>query len=219
MAQRDYSRHQQKIIGRYYEHIDTIALNKLGELVSDLYLCEDDRKAAKLWQNVKTALARTPADTGQVARILETRDLQVLAKLVTDLSNQKPTGAPPPTRPPQQPTTPGSPGTSGASAPQPPSQPTSGPTPGASSGATSGGGGAGEITPETLKAAYNAFKKRLKLARLDESSKIGRSPLSTGSRPSVVAIQPPREYPRAVWDELVRQGRLKHAGSGLYAMP
>lgn len=76
-----------------------------------------------------------------------------------------------------------------------------------------------EISRETLKAAYVAFKKRWKLTRLDYESRIGRGPLSSGSKSAIVGIQGPREYPHAVWEELVKQGRLKHAGSGLYAMP
>jgi hypothetical protein len=74
-------------------------------------------------------------------------------------------------------------------------------------------------SPEVLKSAYNTFKKRWKLTRLDYDSRIGRGPLSAGQKSSIVGIAAPREFPRAVWEELVKQGRLKHAGSGLYAMP
>jgi hypothetical protein len=72
--------------------------------------------------------------------------------------------------------------------------------------------------PVLLKTAYNAFKKRWKLTRLDHESRIGKSPLS-GSSTSIVGITAPREYPKAVWEELARQGRIKPAGSGLYSMP
>jgi hypothetical protein len=75
------------------------------------------------------------------------------------------------------------------------------------------------ISREVLKAAHTAFKKRWKLTRLDYESRIGRGPLSAGSKSAIVGIEGPREFPRAVWEELVKQGRLKHAGSGLYAMP
>ena len=75
------------------------------------------------------------------------------------------------------------------------------------------------ISREVLKSAYNAFKKRWKLTRLDYESRIGRGPLSSGSKSAIVGIAAPKEFPRAVWEELVKQGRLKHAGSGLYAMP
>ena len=75
------------------------------------------------------------------------------------------------------------------------------------------------VSREVLKSAYNAFKKRWKLTRLDHESRIGRGPLSSGQKSAIVGIAAPKEFPRAVWEELVKQGRLKHAGSGLYAMP
>jgi hypothetical protein len=75
------------------------------------------------------------------------------------------------------------------------------------------------IAPEELKRAYNAFKKRWKLTRLDYESRIGKSPLSSGTHNTIVGIAAPREFPKPVWEELVKQGRLKHAGSGLYSMP
>lgn len=61
-----------------------------------------------------------------------------------------------------------------------------------------------------------AFKKRMKLTRLDDESSLGHGPMSSGRASSVVAIVPPTQYPRAVWDALVAQGRLKYAGQGMY---
>ena len=84
---------------------------------------------------------------------------------------------------------------------------------------TSGAAGSPpEIPPEQLKLAYKAFKKRLKLTRLDSESKLGVGPLSSGGGWGVVGITPPHEYPKAVWDELVRQGKLKNMGDGLYTV-
>jgi len=74
------------------------------------------------------------------------------------------------------------------------------------------------LDPALLKSAYNAFKKRWKLTRLDYESRIGKSPL-TGSKSAIVGITAPKEFPKAVWEELAKQGRLKRAGSGLYSMP
>ena len=37
-------------------------------------------------------------------------------------------------------------------------------------------------------------------------------------RSGVVAISPPNQFPRAIWDELVREGKLKNAGHGMYEM-
>jgi hypothetical protein len=76
----------------------------------------------------------------------------------------------------------------------------------------------GSPTPQELKTAFKAFKKRLKLTRLDEESKLGGGPMSSGRDCGIVAIMPPNQFPQAVWDELVRQGKLKKAGGGTYEL-
>lgn len=77
---------------------------------------------------------------------------------------------------------------------------------------------AGAPSPDELKRALKAFKKRLKLTRLDSESKLGVGPMSSGPGWGVVAIQPPDQYPRAVWEELVLQGKLKNASHGMYSL-
>ncbi len=72
---------------------------------------------------------------------------------------------------------------------------------------------------EVLKAALKAFRKRLKLTRLDHDSRIGRGPMSSGQTSIIDAITPPDQYPRSVWEELVKQGKLKHSTHGMYALP
>jgi len=71
-------------------------------------------------------------------------------------------------------------------------------------------------TPEELRKAMKAFKKRLKLTRLDAESGLGRGPMSGGKSSGIVAIMPPNQFPRAVWDALVEQGKLRYMGQGLY---
>ena len=73
-------------------------------------------------------------------------------------------------------------------------------------------------TPQELKAALKAFKKRLKLTRLDDQSRLGVGPMSSGRESGIVAITPPDQYPQAVWDELVRQGKLKKTSLRLYEL-
>jgi hypothetical protein len=75
-----------------------------------------------------------------------------------------------------------------------------------------------ELTPQYLKQALKAFKKRLKLTRLDEESSLGGGPLSSGRGSGIVAIQPPSQYPREVWEKLVEQGKLRRAGGGMYEL-
>jgi hypothetical protein len=71
------------------------------------------------------------------------------------------------------------------------------------------------ISPEVLKRAMKAFKKRLKLTALDADSHLGRGALSGGAA-GVFAIQPPNQYPREVWQELCRLGKLRDSGQGMY---
>jgi hypothetical protein len=71
---------------------------------------------------------------------------------------------------------------------------------------------------EQLKQALKAFKKRLKMTQLDADSNISGGPLSSGRRADIVAITPPNQFPQPVWDELVRQGKLKKAGGGMYEL-
>jgi len=72
------------------------------------------------------------------------------------------------------------------------------------------------VTDEQCKSAYKAFKKRLKLTRLDEESRLGRSPLTGGGNSGIESIIPPREFPQEVWDELVKRGQLSRDSDGFY---
>jgi hypothetical protein len=74
------------------------------------------------------------------------------------------------------------------------------------------------LSPQELKAALKAFRKRLKLTQLDDQSRIGVGPMSSGRQSGIVAITPPDQFPPAVWEELARQGKLRRAGSGLYEL-
>jgi aryl-alcohol dehydrogenase-like predicted oxidoreductase len=73
-------------------------------------------------------------------------------------------------------------------------------------------------TPETLKAAFKAFKKRLKLTRLDDESSLRGGHTTSGRNSGIVAITPPNDFPAEVWEELVRQGKIKRAGRGTYEL-
>ncbi|MDA1280938.1 MAG: hypothetical protein O3B95_13045 [Chloroflexi bacterium] len=74
------------------------------------------------------------------------------------------------------------------------------------------------IAKEELKRAFKAFKKRLKTTRLDDESRLGHGPMSAGGGSGVVAITPPDQFSKAVWEELVQQGKLKHATHGMYEL-
>ena len=80
-----YSKHQKKIISNYYDHRDTIALNALSEIVSDLYLAESEKAKAGLWKKAEASLAKLKVNPAQLRTALESRDVAKLAQLVSDL--------------------------------------------------------------------------------------------------------------------------------------
>ncbi|MBK7403938.1 MAG: hypothetical protein IPJ41_04730 [Phycisphaerales bacterium] len=86
MAKRpDLSSTQRKIVNRYYEHLDTISIQKLQEAVSELYLAEG-KAADRIWKRVETALAKTSASDANVRTVLAKRDVTGLAHLVAKLA-------------------------------------------------------------------------------------------------------------------------------------
>lgn len=80
------TKHQQGIVNRYYQHLDTIAITRLAEAVSELYLCTDQKKADKLWERVDKALDKTAARDARVKKIIMGRSVKDLAQLVGELS-------------------------------------------------------------------------------------------------------------------------------------
>ncbi len=73
-------------------------------------------------------------------------------------------------------------------------------------------------TPQELKSAMKAFRKRLKLTQLDDQSRLGYGPMTGGHASGIVAVTPPDQFRAAVWEELARQGKLKRAGNGTNAL-
>ena len=71
---------------------------------------------------------------------------------------------------------------------------------------------------EELRLAMKAFRKRMKLTKLDDESRLGRGPMSGGGKSGVVAITPPNQFPMKVWEELAEQGKLRRYGKGLYQL-
>jgi hypothetical protein len=72
---------------------------------------------------------------------------------------------------------------------------------------------------EVLKRAMTAFRKSLKVTRLNDESSLTRNPMTQGRSSGILGMTPPTRYPPAVWRELARQGRLIAAGHGIYELP
>ena len=80
-----HTAYQKGIIKRYYENKDDINSQKVGEIVSELYLETNAAKQGRLWKSAETALLNLGANKARVEKIVAERNLQALAKLVEEL--------------------------------------------------------------------------------------------------------------------------------------
>jgi hypothetical protein len=85
----EYSRHQKKIIDRYYDHRDTIMLDKLSELVGELYLAETDKKRDKLWERVALAMKNLKIKEPLLTHNLTSKRPELLAQHLQEWSGKK----------------------------------------------------------------------------------------------------------------------------------
>ena len=80
----DYTRHQQGIIKRYYRNLDKIQLQRLSELVTELYLA-DGKKKDKLWESAVAAMKKLGVPEPRIAHLAGKKDPALVAALVKEL--------------------------------------------------------------------------------------------------------------------------------------
>ena len=88
MGMQDFSRSQQGIIKRYYDNIDGISLQKLGELVTELYLAEG-KKREKLWKTAVSAMQKLGVPQTRIDLLVAKNSPEALAGLVKEIQSQQ----------------------------------------------------------------------------------------------------------------------------------
>jgi hypothetical protein len=78
------SKHQDKIIRNYYENRDAIALQRLAELVGELYLAEGKARQ-RSWKHIVTALEKLKIKPDRIEHLVQQDNPSLLAKLVEEL--------------------------------------------------------------------------------------------------------------------------------------
>jgi len=92
MAKNDYSAYQKTVISGYYDNLDTIMLQKLGELVTDLYLADTKAKKDRLWDRAHKAMVKLKVKPAIIEHIMKKQDVEVLAKNLQDWQGNKKRG-------------------------------------------------------------------------------------------------------------------------------
>ncbi len=80
--------YQDRVIRRYYENKDAIMLEKLGDLVSDLYLAEGKAKD-RLWKRLAAALTNLKIPEDQIQHIIRSDNPTLAANLLKKLLDKK----------------------------------------------------------------------------------------------------------------------------------
>lgn len=79
---REYSKHQQKLIRDFYRNREAIDTQRLQEIVTEIYLAGDGKKAGRLWKRAADILGRAPgADKAAIERLVAERDVETLARI------------------------------------------------------------------------------------------------------------------------------------------
>ncbi|MBN2457051.1 MAG: hypothetical protein JXB29_11050 [Sedimentisphaerales bacterium] len=84
MAKKEYTDYQRDVIGGYYGNLKEIALGRLQELVSELYLADSEAKKARLWERVNKAMVKLKVKPAIIEHIMNKKDVTVLAKNIAD---------------------------------------------------------------------------------------------------------------------------------------
>ncbi len=78
------SSYQQRVIRNYYENQDAILLQRLGDLVTDLYLAEGKTRV-RLWKRAATSLEKLKVSKKQIDHLIASDNPALLAKQLEQL--------------------------------------------------------------------------------------------------------------------------------------
>jgi hypothetical protein len=84
----DFTPHQQKIIKRYYDNLDTLSLQRLAEVVGELYL-STGKKLERNWQAAAATMEKLGVPKSRIDQLLKERKPALVADLVKELEGKK----------------------------------------------------------------------------------------------------------------------------------
>ncbi len=81
----DHSNYQKKVISRYYENRDQIDEQRLGELVTNLFLATSAKQKSKHWETAHGVMTRLGVPASRIEHVMGSEDPTVLAAVVEEL--------------------------------------------------------------------------------------------------------------------------------------
>ena len=80
----DLTPYQQKIVGRYYDNLDSISRQRLAELVSDLYLTTG-KKRQRVWESLESTMRKLGVPQQRIDHLKKQDNPSLVAELVKEL--------------------------------------------------------------------------------------------------------------------------------------
>ena len=84
----DFTPYQQKIIKRYYDKQDVLQLQRLAEMVGELYL-STGKKRQGVWTRVVTAMQKLGVPQTRIDHLREQDKAELVAEVVKELDSEK----------------------------------------------------------------------------------------------------------------------------------
>ena len=85
MNEKGYTKYQQKAIRNFYDNKDLRLVQKLGELVSNLYLETSEKKKETGWKKIKKMLTDLKVHPGEVECLTKEKNLSVISKKLDEI--------------------------------------------------------------------------------------------------------------------------------------
>ena len=85
MNEKGYTKYQQKAIRNFYDNKDLRLVQKLGELVSNLYLETSEKKKETGWKKIKKMLTDLKVHPGEVEYLTKEKNLTVISKKLDEI--------------------------------------------------------------------------------------------------------------------------------------
>jgi hypothetical protein len=83
----DLTPNQQKIVGRYYDNFESIKIQKLSELATEIYLAEG-KKQERLWKQVGEILVALKVPQAQADHVVAQKNPAVIPAIAQELGRK-----------------------------------------------------------------------------------------------------------------------------------
>ena len=84
-GEKGYTEYHKKVFRNFYENKDLRLIQKLGELVSDLYLETSEKKRESGWNKIKKMLIDLKVHPNEVEYLTKDKNLTVISKKLAEM--------------------------------------------------------------------------------------------------------------------------------------